>query len=373
MTQTDTVDLYAVFGVPRDATAATIKKAYHRLCLQYHPDKLSVLSTDEQRQEAAGTFQRITHYHAVLADTDRRARYDSSGFVGTVGGSDEDNGLAFEAPPQGWTAFFKELWGSLVTEGSINAFALKYRGSNDEKEDVIKFYLSSTGSMQTVLDSVPLCSYEDESRFRQIVQESIDAGSVTATHESFFVEDKRATERRRKEAEKEAKAVLKAEAARKKKEAAAAVKAAKASSSETSDAAKKGDTKRAKKGEEAPEDLESLRDVIKKRAQERMGGLVERWEAKANAEISGKRGKRGAKGGAASSAMEVEPSEEEFLALQAKMFKGTTAKAASTSKKPISKKSVEEEEDWSDAEEEVDELEDESEEPVKKGKRARRV
>ncbi|KAJ3029917.1 UNVERIFIED_CONTAM: hypothetical protein HDU68_010700 [Siphonaria sp. JEL0065] len=350
MAKEDEIDLYKVFGVASDATAATIKKAYHRLCLQYHPDKLSILSTDEERQQAAVTFQRLTHYHTILADPDRRLRYDQTGFVGKVGGSDEENGVAFEAPEQGWTAFFKELWGGLITEDTINAFALKYRGSNDENEDVIKAYKMYEGSMDKVLESIPLCSYEDESRFRQIVQDGVDDGSITEVYERYFTEDKRATDRRRKGAEKEEKAFLKAEATRKKKEAAAAKKGGKSTN-----------TKKDDDGED--DGMDELAAELQRRAKERMGGLIEKLEAKATASSSGKRGsKRG------TPAKSSEPSEEEFRAIQNKLFQ-KDARTASSSKKGKNAAVVEAEDDWSD--DDVDELE-EVQQPAK-SKRARRV
>ncbi len=31
-------DYYKVLGVPRNSTAEQIKKAYHKLAMQYHPD-----------------------------------------------------------------------------------------------------------------------------------------------------------------------------------------------------------------------------------------------------------------------------------------------------------------------------------------------
>ncbi|KAI9346510.1 hypothetical protein BDR26DRAFT_855695 [Obelidium mucronatum] len=359
MAKEDT-DLYKVFGVASTAPAATIKKAYHRLCLQYHPDKLSILSTDEEKQEAAVTFQRLTHYHSILADPARRQRYDETGFVGKVGGSDEENGVAFEAPEQGWTAFFKELWGGLITEDTINAFALKYRGSNEEKEDIIKQYHTHKGSMQLVLESVPLCSFEDEARFRQIVQEAVDEGTVTDVYDGFFVEDKRATERRRKQAEREEKEFLKADAARKRKEAAAATAQASAK--------KKGGKSGAGDGDDS-EGLEALQAELKKRAQERMGGLIEKMEARALAEAESPAAGKTRRGKRATPA-KSEPSEEEFIALQAKLFKGKGKASTSDTKKSGGKKKQEEEEmeeDWSD---EVDEVEEEV--PATKSKRSRR-
>jgi hypothetical protein len=39
MAASDKRSFYDLLGVPRTATAQEIKKAYHRLCLQLHPDK----------------------------------------------------------------------------------------------------------------------------------------------------------------------------------------------------------------------------------------------------------------------------------------------------------------------------------------------
>ncbi|KAI8610872.1 DnaJ domain-containing protein, partial [Chytriomyces sp. MP71] len=196
-------DLYAEFGVSRDASPTTLKKAYHRLCLKYHPDKLRQLDSDTDKAAASAAFQRITHWHHVLQDPDRRARYDETGFVGTVGGTDEENGIDIRPPDQGWDAFFRELWGGLITVDKIESFKLRYRGSDAERADVIDFYLKFKGNMGKVLESVPTCTWEDEERFRGLVQTALDAGDLTERHDAFFKVDERATERRRKQAEKE--------------------------------------------------------------------------------------------------------------------------------------------------------------------------
>jgi molecular chaperone DnaJ len=66
-------DLYELLGVPRDASADEVKKAYRRAAREHHPDA----GGDEE------TFKQVTHAYQVLADPDRRARYDRFGDDGT--------------------------------------------------------------------------------------------------------------------------------------------------------------------------------------------------------------------------------------------------------------------------------------------------
>jgi molecular chaperone DnaJ len=65
-------DLYAVLGVPKDATADQIKKAYRKLARQYHPDANPGDKSAEER------FKEISHAHDVLSDDKKRADYDAS-------------------------------------------------------------------------------------------------------------------------------------------------------------------------------------------------------------------------------------------------------------------------------------------------------
>src|SRR5512142_888083 len=66
-------DYYQVLGVPKTATQAEIKKAYRRLARQLHPDKNPDDKTAEQR------FKEANEAHAVLADPEKRKRYDELG------------------------------------------------------------------------------------------------------------------------------------------------------------------------------------------------------------------------------------------------------------------------------------------------------
>ena len=65
-------DLYGVLGVARDADDASIKKAFRKLAMKYHPDK-SPGKANEQR------FKEVNQAHEVLSDTKKRALYDEFG------------------------------------------------------------------------------------------------------------------------------------------------------------------------------------------------------------------------------------------------------------------------------------------------------
>ena len=68
--------LYDILHVAKDATPSEIKKAYHRLALELHPDKTGGATTEE--------FKAIQEANSILSDTESRKRYDTFGRKGMV-------------------------------------------------------------------------------------------------------------------------------------------------------------------------------------------------------------------------------------------------------------------------------------------------
>lgn len=72
-------DYYEVLGVPKDAAAADIKKAFRTLAMKYHPDK------NPGDAQAEAMFKEIAEAYEVLSDEQKRQTYDRFGLDGLRG------------------------------------------------------------------------------------------------------------------------------------------------------------------------------------------------------------------------------------------------------------------------------------------------
>ena len=66
------MDHYQILGIPRNASQKDIKKAYHSLAKQWHPDKKEV----GKKEEATEKFKRISVAYDVLSDLVKKKDYD---------------------------------------------------------------------------------------------------------------------------------------------------------------------------------------------------------------------------------------------------------------------------------------------------------
>lgn len=67
------IDYYETLGIARDADGATIKSAYRKLAMQYHPDRNAGCKENEDR------FKAVSEAYECLKDPQKRAAYDRFG------------------------------------------------------------------------------------------------------------------------------------------------------------------------------------------------------------------------------------------------------------------------------------------------------
>lgn len=151
--QFNTTNLYEILGVPATADATLINQAYRKLALKYHPDRAN---------GDAKKFQALSAVHSILSDPAKRKIYDDVGSLD----SDEMSG-DFDA----WYEYFRNLFPA-ISVADIDKFIEKYRGSEEEKKDILELYERFDGDV-FLMHSYIMCS--DDDRAEQRICDLIDA------------------------------------------------------------------------------------------------------------------------------------------------------------------------------------------------------
>ncbi len=106
-------DFYATLGVPRDANADDLKKAYRKLAMKFHPDR------NPGDKGAEAKFKEVNEAYDVLKDDQKRGAYDRFGHAAfEQGGGPAPGGFAggfsFEG---GLGDIFEGLFGEMSGRG----------------------------------------------------------------------------------------------------------------------------------------------------------------------------------------------------------------------------------------------------------------
>lgn len=139
-------DYYAVLGLARDATDLDIKSAYRKLAMKYHPDR------NPGDRAAEEKFKEAAEAYAVLADADKRSRYDRFGHAAVSG-----TGAGAGGMDPSIFAEFDDIFGSI---GDIFGFGGMFGGGRrrggpqrgaDLRYDLeITFEQSASGTETTI-------------------------------------------------------------------------------------------------------------------------------------------------------------------------------------------------------------------------------
>jgi len=107
-------DYYEILSVAKNATAAEIKKAYHKLAMQYHPDR------NPGNAEAENRFKEINEAYEVLKDDQKRAAYDRYGHAAFAQGGGA-NPFDFNFGGAGFADIFSEVFSDFMGAGAASA------------------------------------------------------------------------------------------------------------------------------------------------------------------------------------------------------------------------------------------------------------
>ncbi|UCE80915.1 MAG: molecular chaperone DnaJ [Methanobacteriota archaeon] len=128
-------DYYEILGIDKDANSDEIKKAYRKLAMKYHPDK-----NKDNPKEAEEKFKELSEAYEVLADQEKRIRYDQYGHAGVEstfrqGGFDWSDFTHFEDISDifgGFSGFgfggsiFDQFFGGRPRRGPMEGQSLRY-------------------------------------------------------------------------------------------------------------------------------------------------------------------------------------------------------------------------------------------------------
>jgi curved DNA-binding protein len=114
-------DYYQTLGVPKEATADEIKRAFRKLARKHHPDR----ATPANKDVAEAKFKEINEAYEVLGDPEKRKRYDQLGadwdkqesFAGyssarRAGHADIPDDFDFHFGGTGFSDFFEQFFGN---------------------------------------------------------------------------------------------------------------------------------------------------------------------------------------------------------------------------------------------------------------------
>ena len=181
-------DYYATLEVARDASADTLKKAYRKLAMKYHPDRNPGDKTAESR------FKDLNEAYDVLKDDQKRAAYDRFGHAAFEGGGPGAGPAGFDFGGGGLGDIFDQVFGDMM--GGRRGGGGRQRAGSDIRAQVeISLTEAFTGSKvplrvptRIVCETCAGTGSESKDRTAETCPTCHGAGKVRAQQGFFLVE-----------------------------------------------------------------------------------------------------------------------------------------------------------------------------------------
>ncbi|EFF41262.1 DnaJ domain-containing protein [Mycoplasmopsis alligatoris] len=134
---------YEILGVDKKADTKTIKSAYRKLAMQYHPDKVKDGTSDEKMRE-------INEAYEVLSDETKRSHYDKYGSSENYNSANAGQGFSgnpFEGFSGGFSDFFQDIFNFGGSSESSGFSSQRDVGQDYQMTKIITFIDSVNGTV----------------------------------------------------------------------------------------------------------------------------------------------------------------------------------------------------------------------------------
>ena len=168
------IDLYKLLNVNKTSSKEEIRKNYRKLILITHPDK------NPNDPNASEKFRNLNNAYKILMNDEKRKIYDETGEYD----ENEDGIIDIDNTYN----YYREIYPRLNIE-DIDNFAIQYRESDMEKEDLINFYNDNNGDITLLLEAIPLSRNNDVERFIKIYEDLIKKKKIKKF--DLFIKSKR--------------------------------------------------------------------------------------------------------------------------------------------------------------------------------------
>ncbi len=182
-------DYYATLGVAREASADTLKKAYRKLAMQFHPDRNPGDAAAEAR------FKEVNEAYEILKDEQKRAAYDRYGHAafeqgGGPGGF--SGGFDFSASGD-LGGIFDQMFGEFMGRGGGQR---RTRGGADIRQaveiDLVEAFTGTKASLRlptrVQCEACNGTGSEDKAKAADTCTTCQGAGKVRAQQGFFLIE-----------------------------------------------------------------------------------------------------------------------------------------------------------------------------------------